>query len=258
MSVLFTSATSDSIRQDLDIPSLNNVPGASLTCWFTAISLPPGPADPATKYTLVSSGCGPPGTPPLTNRSRIEIEIENDPGAGGPARFNIVCRALDSDSNSDIAGPSNTVPIGVPTFVVITVDYTTREGRIYKNGVFIGSGLGTNLTAGNTSPTNGDDGSIGSEDSGTPELFNGWIEDARVYSRVLSANEILTMYTCQGIDGIVFGLEQRYELQSGFDRQLVSQVSPQDSARQKLNGSVPNGSPTYAPSITPTFRRRLP
>lgn len=258
MSVLFSSATSDSIRQGVNIPSLNNVPGASLTCWFTANSLPPGPADPATKYTLVSSGAGPPGIPPLTNRSRIEIEIENDPAAGRPAGFNIVCRALDSDSNSDVPGPSNTVPIGVPTFVVITVDYTSREAKVYKNGILIGSGIGANLTAGNTSPTNGDDGSIGSEDSGTPELFNGWIEDARVYSRALSANEILTMYTCEGIDGIVLGLEQRYELQSGFGGQLVSQVSPQDSARQLLNGSLPGGVPIYAPSITPTFRRRLP
>ena len=259
MSVLFMGEASlDAIRQGLDIPSLNNVPGASLACWFTMISLPPGPADPATKYTLAGSSCGPPGVPPLTNRSRIEIEIDNDPGAGAPAHFNVVSRALDTDANSDNSSPNNTAPVGVPTFVVATVDYTSRQVKIYKNGVLILAEIGVNLTAGNTSPTNAEAGSIGTEERGDPEFFNGWIEDVRLYSRTLSADEVLTMYTCEGVDGIVFGLQQRYELQSGFPTQTVNSLSPQDSAVRMINGSVPSGSPTYDDSITPTYRRRLP
>lgn len=246
----------ESIRQGLSIPSLNFVSGASLCCWFNADTLPPGPAPDDDKYSLIASSIGaPPGT---TNSSRIEIEIQNTPGSGITARFNIVCRAQDSDASTTFSSANDTAPIGTRTFVVVTVDYVTRTGTIYKNGQILALGTGGSLTPGNTDNTNGKVGAIGSEDEGSLEWFDGRIEDARVYSRVLTADEVQTMYECEGVDGIVFGLQQRYELQSGFEGQAATAVSAQDSAQQQLNGSVINGSPTYRESIGPTFRRRLP
>lgn len=246
----------ESIRQGLSIPSLNNVSGASLACWFNADTLPPGPPPDDDKYSLVTSSIGPP--PGTTSSSRLEIEIQNTPGSGITARFNIVCRALDSDGASTIPSANNLVPLGVRTFVVATMNYTTRTGIIYVNGQLVVSGVAGSMTAGNTDNTNGKVGALGSEDDGSLEWFDGRIEDARIYSRVLSPDEVQTMWECEGVDGIVFGLQQRYELQSGFEGQAATAISAQDSAQQQLNGSVTNGSPTYRESIGPTFRRRLP
>ena len=257
MSVEFGGIPSQqTIRCGLSIPSLNNVAGSTQMGWLVINSLPPGP-DPDHKYAPISSSIGPP--PGVTFQSRAEIEVEDLPSSGVFARYNIVCRALDSDAESIISSANNVVMLGVRQHVATTIDFNTRECKIYLNGVLIATGIGANLTAGNSDNTDGKVMALGSEDDGLSEFFDGRLEDARQYDRVLSADEIQTIYECEGVDGIAFGLQQRYELQSGFEGQNVSQLSPQDSAAQQLNASVTSAnSPVYRESIGPTFRRRLP
>jgi hypothetical protein len=250
------------IRIGTNIPSLNNVAGASIACWIRPRTIPPGPGPDSDKYSPMASSVGPP-TGGLNGTSRIEIEVQSN-DTGTLAHLNIVSHITDTDPSSTVSSADGTVLAGQTIHAVVTADFNARLANIYKNGVLIASGILVNGTAGNTSATNGKVGAIGSEDDSQPfsdagEFFDGHIEDARLYSRVLTADEVQTLYECQGIDGIVFGLQQRYELQDNAANINVSNSSPADSAQQQLNGNVPpgNGSPTYQESIAPTYRRRL-
>lgn len=253
MSVEFSKALSQGLRAGTNIPSLNNVAGATIMGWIFNKTLPVG----VNKYTLTGTSVGPP--PGVTPNSRLEIELKNDPGGGVIAQYTIVSRALDGDADSIDGSPDNSGIVGFAQHVVATCDFNTRQVKLYVNGVLINTGTAGSMTAGNTSATNGKAASIGCEEDALDEFADSFIEDVRHYNRVLSADEIQTIYECQGVDGIVFGLQQRYELQAGFDGQSVSEISPQDSAQQMLNASVPTASsPLYRNSIAPTFRRRLP
>jgi hypothetical protein len=62
--------------------------------------------------------------------------------------------------------------------------------------------------------------------------FEGRIADVRVYSRVLTENEILTMYTSKGKDGILLNLEARWPLYIPRDSE------PQDVLRNPTDFSA--------------------
>ncbi len=263
MSVGFDGVT-EAINQSLDIPSLNNVSGASITCWHVTDSVPPGPAPDLDKTCLAASSIGPP--PGTSNTSRIEAELQCPDGVVANAFYNIVSHILDGDPSTTISTPTGLVVLGKATHIAITANYTTRQAKIYVNGVLQVQGTLVNSTAGNTSATNGKCGSIAAEDSCGPilpvnagEFFDGRIEDVRIYSKELTPEEVMTIFSCQGVDGIVFGLQQRYELQDNSPLVNVNDSSPADSAQQQLNGHVPpdNGTPAYRESITPTYRRRF-
>lgn len=69
--------------------------------------------------------------------------------------------------------------------------------------------------------------------------FWGNIEDSRLYNRILTANEIETIYNARGVDGIVRGLVGRYQMGAGA--QGVSITDPttlQDVSDQKHDGSI--------------------
>jgi hypothetical protein len=248
------NGVNDAVRQALDIPSLRNTTGGSMMCWFNLFSLPPAAPDPSDKYCLVASSVGPP--PGVTNTSRLEIEIETDPGP--ESHFNIVARSLDGSGGGIISSPDGGIVPGTKSHVAITVDYVLGVGRIYQNGQLLTEQVVPGAWGTPTSDTNGMVGSIGTEDSGTPEFVHGLLEDVRIYNRVLTADEIMTIYNCQGVDGIVRGLQQRYEFQDRSNGSVMGQGQAFDSARQQLNASQLTGSPTFRESIFPTYRRRLP
>lgn len=49
----------------------------------------------------------------------------------------------------------------------------------------------------------------------TGRYFDGIIEDVRFYNRLLSAEEIETIYACNGTDGIRYGLRNRWMMNEG-------------------------------------------
>lgn len=253
MSIEFTTASQQGIWCGVSIPTLNNVAGATEMAWVRLKSIP---AAPNTKYEIVSLSIGPP--PGLSPNSRCEIECINDPASGIFATYVFFTRALDSDADSSDQMPNGSAQIGFTQHVAATIDYTTKQVKLYLNGVLVSTATADNVTPGNTSATNSKTLSMGIDDDIATEFADAFYEDIRIYNRVLSENEIMSIYTSQGVDGIVFGLQDRYEFQAGFDGQNVSAISPQDSAQLMINASVVTASsPVYRPSITPRFRRRL-
>jgi hypothetical protein len=263
MSLLFKTANSDSVRVGTNVSSLTNVAGVTLMGWVKLNSVPPIGASPADKYTPLAVSIG---NATVTSQSRAELEIQN---TGPLPKISIVMRALNGDagdvySSDSATGNSQISPFliaGTVYHLAVTFDYITRIANLYINGLIAKgpSAVQTSSTSGNTSATNSFNAELGSEEDPTGgEFMDGFIEDQRVYSRVLGPDEIQTVYNCMGVDGIVLGLKQRYCLDDSAPGVAASASSPPDHGVLGLNGSVISGSPVYAPSLATTFRRRLP
>ena len=239
--------TNESMSMGFSLPQLRNVAGASGCAWVDLDAFPVA-ADPS--GTIFEISVGPPGTPTL-DVARFAISYRDI------RAIRTATRALDADASSNDDTSAGSALAGL-SHIASSIDYNTRVVKTYIKGVLVMTNIANNVTAGNTSNTLSKTGSIGSANDNLAEFINGRIEDLRIYSRVLSDNEVQTIFECQGVDGIVFGLESRWEMQSGPDGATVNQISASDSAQQQDDAFVFNGTPTYRPSIAPTFRRRLP
>lgn len=248
------NASQDALRIGVALAALQNVPGVTMTAWTDIDSMPDPAVHRASAFCEYSVGGA------LNDNSRFAFELQNN-AADPPGRcYATVTRRLDADAGSEDQTPPGTAAPG-RVFVAATVNYLTGQVIFYK---FSGVGLSTVSAAiaswaagGNTSNTTSSVAGIGTSDDGLTEFTDGRLEDLRIYSRVLSADEIQCIFECQGVDGIVFGLQSRFELQSGSVGQLVSTLAAQDSAQQQTSASAISGTPSYAESIGPTFRRRL-
>ena len=84
--------------------------------------------------------------------------------------------------------------------------------------------------------------------------FDGDISDARFYSRILSAAEVLTIYSCKGHDGIVAGLNGRWILpgEGGIGATALS-TGPDYSGN--ANTGALTGTPAYTAGVLAPRRR---
>jgi hypothetical protein len=118
---------------------------------------------------------------------------------------------------------------GIWQHVAVTWDVGTGQVKIYKNGVLMQT---QSRTAAINAPTNDDDLTIGSwTDPGTT-LFDGTIDDVRIYNRVLTAAEI-----SQIVDGVT-GRVAQWTFDDG------SGTTATDSSTNANHGTLTNG-PTW-------------
>ena len=83
---------------------------------------------------------------------------------------------------------------GVWTYITVTLDNTNGVGKLYKNGVLVpgAAGTDTSMSWGNNSTANW---SIGTNYGVAGlEVWNGGIDDVRIYNRILSQSEITALY----------------------------------------------------------------
>jgi hypothetical protein len=144
--------------------------------------------------------------------------------------------------------PSSQMSFSVWQHVAVTYDgsSTTNDPIFYHDGVSV------TVTEMST-PTS----TIASDAANSLQIanvvannrtFDGRIEDARVYNRILSAQEIATIYACRGHDGIASGLRGRWLLSGeGADGTAVL-AAPPDYSGNDNTGSIA-GSPVYRDSI---------
>jgi hypothetical protein len=242
----------DALSLGLNLPTLNGAPGCTLMAWTSLDQLPNPLVDDFGAFFEISIG-PPPG---VSTVSRVAFEIGNRDPAGTQVEYGVIVRAPDSDGQEVNSGPGTAA--GGLAHVAITVNVATKIVLFYKNGQVITAALASNLVDPTFENTNSKVASIAAADDSSREYIDGRLEDLRVYNRVLTADEIQTIYQCQGIDGIVLGLQHRFELQSGPAGTSFLAISAQDSAQLQRDATVSSGNPLYAESIAPTFRRRLP
>jgi hypothetical protein len=216
---------------------LNNVSAGALCCW-----LQPNTGVPAGTQGVLGCSVGGTGTSSATSRLNLELL------AGG---LRLTVRILDGDAGSSVSGANPTS--GAWTHCVAQCNFTTRAISIYINGVLNASGIANGSTAGNTSATSSQSSAIGMGLTGAGSFFDGQIDDCRLYERLLSPNEIATMYATRGKDGIWQACRFRFSLNELSPGQTVNARGVGLSSFVGLN----TGTPTYGRSYVESRNRPL-
>jgi len=116
---------------------------------------------------------------------------------------------------------------------------TSNNGSIYINGYLDNTSSILSLTpsAGNLR--------IGRKAGAASEYLNGSVEDMRIYNRILSQDEIETIYYTKGTDGIVQNLNHRWIFNEGSESSVASGSGVIKD--RTVNGlhMTPNNSPTF-------------
>ncbi len=97
--------------------------------------------------------------------------------------------------------------------------------------------------------------SIGGHSASTDRRFKGFIDDVRLYDRVLSIEEFKHIEGCRGTDGIVDGLIARWKMNEKRGGQVMSGAGSIIDIAGGFDGTPNGASPEYADSEL-KFRRR--
>jgi len=244
MAILFVLASSQSINLGLDLPLLNGATACSLMGWLRPTTLPGGIA------RVLSIGFGPP--PGSTTSSRASL-------GGSGTSINVSVRNLDGDSVSTNNSPTAPLVAGVWQHVGFSYDCNTKLITYYYNGVSQGGNTALNATGTVMSSTNSKSAAIGAGADAATNFTNGDLEDVRVYNRLLSEAEFMSIFSAMGKDGIVFGLQGRWHMRELGEGVSVTNV--RDLSNSGISGSPSATPPTYTSgsgsSITSPRSRRV-
>lgn len=239
------NSVNQAVNIGLDISQTASQAALSVSAWiYTQSNL--GGAD----QQIMSFSIGPP--PGTSTNSRFSFEID---GVTTPGALDLGGRATDAEGQH-ILSSSGLITEDAWHHVVGCIDYTNSIHYIYIDGVLNTSGApsGGAYAAAQTAATNSKCGCIGAEDDASGEFFDGFIEDARLYQRLLSAAEVATIYATRGADSIVWGLALRYPLfgSEGGSAAVCPEVTGNRPAAAGAN------SPTFAAGILNPRRRYVP
>jgi hypothetical protein len=155
-----------------------------------------------------------------------------------------------ADTGSINVTGTTTLALNTWYHVVGVRDTVTANQRIYVNGVLEATAAyGTLGTV--TNPFR-----IGMPNDWPTEGFIGSVDDVRYYNKVLTADEIATIYSCKGTDTIVDTLQARWVFNEGAEAVAMSGSGViKDLSNNNQNGT-PTGSPLWDSSFIKKKRRR--
>ena len=116
--------------------------------------------------------------------------------------------------------------------VAVSYDIATQTLRLYKNGVLISTAI--NIPA----PINGNEVLIGAYDNGN--LFNGNIDEVRIWNKVLTATDIMNHMNCE-LQSTETGLVSYYKFNqgsNGADNTSITTIA--DASGNANNGALTN------------------
>lgn len=223
--------------------ALRNVSGATLMAWAKMETLPTAPDS---VMNLIDLGRG--GSPPNYPRAHLGIQPDEGPCAGG--------RCLDDDTYDYYAHPPATVAVGIWYHIAAKFNYPNKKVRIYQDGIFLSENAGSlDWSLPPTSDTDSQAMAVGGL-SGDSEWTDGLVDDARVYARQITDEELRTIVAARGVDGIVRGLRHRWLLNEKAPGIVVAGAgSVIDRGILRFDGT-PVNSPVYAESSLSWRRRR--
>ena len=213
--------------------SLQDVAAATLCIWFVVDSVT------AAVRVLHSVSTGASAV-----IARLELSIST-------ATMRSSARRLDADATSTLN--DGVTATAVRHHLAAVARYSTGSLEIYLDGVLNNSVAIAGWT-GNSSNTASLGSAIGSTGGGT-SVFDGRVADARRYTRALSADEILTLFTANGRDGNLFGGSSRWTCgELGPGQNVVTCI---DKWIASLAGTAAGATPpTYTEWIAMPRRRR--
>lgn len=117
---------------------------------------------------------------------------------------------------------------------------SSNNATIYFNGVL------DNTSSINSQTPSSNNMGIGHRTDKAGDYLDGYLEDMRIYDRVLTAAEIATIYGCKGTDSITYGLLHRWLMNEGSMDTVVSGAGVvKDRGPSQLN-MTPSNSPVFA------------
>lgn len=140
--------------------------------------------------------------------------------------------------------PTSTVSSGITAGTLYHITCTWNNSSPSTNTIYINAVQNVSNT--NTLDTPGAASLYVSYDSG-PNYLNAQLEDIRMYNRILSLEEIQTIYQSQGVDSIIDGLIQRWDFVSGGAP--ASNVTTEYSLVSAGVNLSPTNNPTYQSGI---------
>ena len=238
MSVLLAAASNMSLAIAGTLNQTRNKPGTTLMSWMYANTFAN-----SENYLL---GFGRNGS---TTQARHTLSARSS------GVFRTTCRRLDSDSSTILDTTEGTAVTGSWLHVASVADWTNGQLIVYINGE---SSISTAPAGwnGNTSDTDASNGAVGVRgDLLNSTDWDGYLEDVRVYSRALTADEIRDIYTSKGKDGVLYGLENRWMMNGP---EGVTLTSGAGAACQDLCGNnnlTQANNPTYGSQSIVSWRR---
>lgn len=148
-------------------------------------------------------------------------------------------RTVPGDPGAVIAATGAALSINTLYHIAVNINYSAVTAAFYINGA-LDSTVAGDWTSGNVENAASLAGAIGASSGGARWFYDGRIDDVRVYNRILSANELKTIFSSNGVDGIIYGMTGRYLLnqkQSGFT------CLGTESMLNQVNNSLP-GTPS--------------
>ena len=137
------------------------------------------------------------------------------------------------------SGTLGTVSLTVGTIyhIAFVQDVTNSQRLAYTDGVLTGTVVGATFAGTQNGNIN-----IGVSPGGAGQGWFGVIDDVRIYNRVMTANEILTIYTLRGQDGILDNLQHHWPLDEGAEGTTVTALIDVVAG---LNCTTINNTPVY-------------
>jgi alpha-tubulin suppressor-like RCC1 family protein len=124
---------------------------------------------------------------------------------------------------------------------IVTTRASDNTLQIYINGILDASSSGgSGVVAAATLR-------IGMKEN-LSQYLKGFLEDVRIYNRVLSSDEIKTIYSCQGCDGIVYGLQHRFLFNEKPIGTAATGTGSIKCSGPDCNDMTPDNSPVYSGS----------
>jgi hypothetical protein len=218
---------------------IRNVSGACLMGWVNHYTSPAGSFD-RMICTSMSSGA---------DYSRAGLGIREDDTLYAVARSQL------SDTGA-VIGSTGIVPLNTYTHIAVNIDFVNVLASFYVNGLFIDTVAG-DWTSGLTENLDSLGGTIGASAAGLRFHFDGCIDDARIYDRLVTQPEIQTVVHCLGSDEIFYGMKARYQM---FEKPPAYVCAGTETVKNIAEGGVqgtPTAGCTYRESML-RYRRRNP
>lgn len=189
----------DGVNDAIDVTAggsvscLNGVAGATMFGWHRFDT---NVGDPTFSWAVS-------GAPSITSRMTLERD------AVGATE--VAARAPDGGGFPSITDPAAPPAVGTHTHIAVTVNVAADLGAIYRDGALALSAAMAFAGAAFDATDSGA-AALMAQDTAAGSFVDGSLEDARIYQRVLSANEISTINACRGHDGIWAGIHHRWSL----------------------------------------------
>lgn len=159
-------------------------------------------------------------------------------------------RALIGNTSSVSAVQGTTITaLALNTWYHCAMTYDGTNILLYQDAVLIGSGTRTMTFPADTTGVVVGANAQGAGDTAIAEYTLGYLEDMRLYNRVLSQNELTSIRSCMGRDYLYDGLLFRLALDEAAQGVVASGAgSVKDSGPRGMHGT-PYGSCIYGPSL---------